>query len=349
MISVTQWPAVFNRSTAKYFKHSLCFDVSSSKLLIDFLVTENMSILLISKTRNMEPFRDALLNHDNNLDVEIWPDIKSKDRVNFAVAWNQPKEQFSSYPNLQVVSSLGAGADHLLKDPSIPKEVKLTRLVAPKLSEQMCDYVVMSALNMIRQFASYTRQQIRADWKPHSQYQKENLMVGIMGLGELGTNVAKRLTANGFKVSGWAKSKKSIPSVITYPEDQLDPFLADTNILVCLLPLTAETEGILNLDLFKKLANPGFLINVARGEHLVEEDLIYALDMNLIKRSTLDVFETEPLPESHPFWSREKISITPHIASVTHPDEIAGLILDNYKRMLSKQELINQVDRQRGY
>jgi len=308
-----------------------------------------MSILLISKTRNMEPFRDALLNLDKNLDVEVWPDVKSKERVNFAVAWKQPKELFSNYPNLQVISSLGAGADHLLTDSSISKDVALTRVVAPKLSDQMCDYVVMTVLNMIRHSAEYTRQQISADWKPRIQYSKDDLMVGILGLGELGTCVANRLVANGFKVSGWSKSKKSIPNVHTYSEEELDSFLTSTNILICLLPLTEETKGILNLNLFKKLNSPGFLVNVARGEHLVEEDLVYALDMNLITLATLDVFPKEPLPESHPFWSREKITITPHVASISNPDEIAELILDNYKRMLSGQDLLNLVERDRGY
>lgn len=308
-----------------------------------------MSILLISRTRNMEPFRDALLELDSNLDVEIWPDIQSHDRVNFAVAWKQPKEQFSNYPNLKVVSSLGAGAEHLLHDESIPKNVALTRVVAPKLSIQMCDYVTMSALNMVRRSSEYTRQQIWADWKPRSQYPKEELMIGVMGLGQLGEDVARRLTANGFKVSGWAKSKKNIPDVTTYTEEQLDPFLAATNILVCLLPLTSQTKEILSLGLFKKLSNPGFLINVARGAHLVEEDLIYALDMNLLNHATLDVFQKEPLPESHPFWGRQNITITPHIASLTDPDEIAELILDNYKRMLSQQELKNRIDRYKGY
>lgn len=308
-----------------------------------------MSILLISKTRNMEPYRDALLDFDGNLDVEIWPDVKSVDRITFAVAWKQPKNQFSQYPNLRVVSSLGAGADHLLKDSSIPKEVTLTRVVAPTLTEQMCDYTVMAVFAMLKKLHEYSRQQVWADWKPRVQHHKKDLMVGVMGLGEIGEAVARRLAANGCNVSGWSQSKKSIPSVVTYSGDQLDPFLAATNVLVCLLPLTTETKDILNLSLFKKLNNPGFLINVARGGHLVEEDLIYALDVGLLNHATLDVFEKEPLPESHPFWSRENITITPHIASVTQPGEVAEIILANYKQMLSDLPLNHQVDRNRGY
>ena len=308
-----------------------------------------MSILLISRSRNMEPYRDALLALDSNLDIDIWPDVKSKERVSFAVAWRQPKNQFSIYPNLKVVSSLGAGADHLLKDSSIPQHVALTRVVAPTLTDQMCDYVLLSVLAMIRNFHDYNKQQVWADWKPHTSFKKEDLMVGVMGLGNIGRKVAERLAENGFNVSGWSNSKKTIPNVVTYSKEQLDPFLATTNILVCLLPLTKETNEILNLSLFKKLSKPGFLLNAARGSHLVEEDLIYALDMGHLNHATLDVFQKEPLPESHPFWGRDNITITPHIASVTEPDEVAELILENYKRMRSNIELLNRVDRYKGY
>lgn len=308
-----------------------------------------MSILLISRTRNMEPYRDALMDLDSNLDVEIWPDIKSRERVSFAVAWKQPKNQFSQYPNLKVVSSLGAGADHLLKDNSIPQHVALTRVVAPTLTNQMCDFVTLSILAMIRRFHDYNKQQVWADWKPRVHYNKEDLMVGVMGLGNIGKKVAAHLANNGFNVSGWSNSKKSIPNVVTYSKEQLDPFLAATNILVCLLPLTDETKDILSLSLFKKLSSPGFLVNVGRGPHLIEEDLIYALDMGLLNHAALDVFQKEPLPESHPFWGRDSITITPHIASVTEPEEIAELILENYKRMLSRMDLFNRVDRYRGY
>lgn len=297
----------------------------------------------------MEPYRDALINLDSNLDIEIWPDIKSKDRVSFAVAWKQPKNQFSLYPNLKVVSSLGAGADHLIKDSSIPQEVALTRVVAPTLTEQMCDFVVLSVLSMIRRFHDYNKQQVWADWKPRTHFKKQDLMVGVMGLGHIGEKAAIRLAKNGFNVSGWSASKKSIPNVVTHSKEQLEPFLNSANILVCLLPLTKETKDILNLSLFKKLNNPGFLVNAARGEHLVEEDLIYALDMGLLNHASLDVFQKEPLPESHPFWGRDRITITPHIASVTEPEEIAELILENYKRMRSNQELLNRVDRYKGY
>jgi len=297
----------------------------------------------------MEPFRDAMFRMDRNLDVEIWPAIQSKERVNFAVAWNQPECQFSQFPNLKVISSLGAGADHLINDPSIPDEVQITRVVSPGLSGQMCDYVLMGALNIIKRTFDYYKQQLNAEWKTGEPLSKKDVTIGVMGLGKIGKDVAVRLSDNGFRALGWSKSKKSIDNVTTYSDIDLGTFLSATNILVCLLPLTKETEGILDLKLFKQLKQPAFLINVARGQHLVEEDLIYALDMNLIQHAVLDVFQKEPLPESHPFWGRPNISITPHIASLTDPYEVAELLLENYKRMLSGQPLNYKIDRKKGY
>ena len=157
-----------------------------------------MSILLMSRTRNLEPYRDALMDLDSNLDIEIWPDIQSRERVSFAVAWKQPKNQFSQFPNLKVVSSLGAGADHLLKDSSIPQHVALTRVVAPTLTDQMCDFVTLSVLAIMRRFHDYNKQQIWADWKPRVHYNKEDLTVGLMGLGKIGKKVAIRLSENRF-------------------------------------------------------------------------------------------------------------------------------------------------------
>lgn len=308
-----------------------------------------MSILLVAQRRNMKPFRDAILNVDPNIDVEIWPNTTNPSRVQFAVAWHHPQQIWKSYPNLKVISSLGAGVDHLLKDNSIPDNVHLTRVVVPSLADQMCDYVLTAVLNIIRNSEIYRDQQEESIWKIQPAYPKDELTVGVMGLGELGSATAKRLQLNGFNVNGWAQSEKKLKGISTFTAGTLGEFLNRTNILVNLLPLTPQTDGILDLDLFKELKKPAFLINVARGEHLVEEDLVYALDKGLITHAILDVFCTEPLPESHPFWGRKKITITPHIASVTDPNEVAVLLVENYKRTLSGMGLLNEVDRKRGY
>jgi len=308
-----------------------------------------MSLLLVSKTRNLKPYKEALLELDPNLDIDMWPGVKNSDRVQFAVAWRHPSNIFEKFPNLKVISSLGAGVDHLLSDSTIPESVQFTRIVAPSLSGQMSDYVLTTVLNIVRKTDHYLDQQRRAIWKPLESIKKEDITVGVMGLGAIGRETAVRLSRNGFNVTGWSRIKKSIKGVSCYSEDEFGSFLAQTNIAVCLLPLTPDTNGILDLELFKGLKKPSFLINVARGDHLVEEDLIYALDTDLISHATLDVFSEEPLPESHPFWGRNKITITPHIASVTDPKESAELILENYKRMLSGMELLHKVDREAGY
>jgi len=308
-----------------------------------------MSLLLVSKNRNLKPYKKALLDLDPNLDIEIWPGINKAEQVQFAVAWQHPANLFEKFPNLKVISSLGAGVDHLLSDDTIPESIQFTRIVAPSLSGQMADYVLTAVLNIIRKTDQYTDQQRKAIWKPLSSIKKHDVTIGVMGLGEIGPEVVNMLVTNGFSVNGWSKSKKSVNGVACYAKDELGSFLAKTNIAVCLLPLTPETNNILNLELFKGLKKPSFLINVARGDHLVEEDLIYALDTDQISHATLDVFSEEPLPESHPFWGREKITLTPHIASVTDPQESAELILENYKRMLSGMELLHKVNRETGY
>lgn len=308
-----------------------------------------MSLLLVAQHREMKPFRDAILTKDPNMDVEIWPDVKHPKRIQFAVAWNQPKNIFGKFENLRVISSLGAGVDHLFSDPSIPGTCRIVRVVAPSLSHQMSDYVLTSVLNLFRKSEEYFQQQKKGEWKSLTAFTKEDLSTGIMGLGALGMETARRLKINGFNVFGWSKSKKMLKDIHTFSGKEFDTFLSETNILICLLPLTPETVGILDLKLFKKLKQPAYLINVARGEHLVDEDLIYALDKGLMRRAVLDVFSQEPLPESHPFWNRDKITITPHIASITYPDEVADLLVENYKRLLSGMKLLFEVDRVKGY
>ncbi|PWN05409.1 2-hydroxyacid dehydrogenase [Rhodohalobacter mucosus] len=308
-----------------------------------------MSIVLVARNRNMEPFREEILKQDANAEVEIWPAVSQPQRVQFAVAWNHPEGVLDQFPNLKAVSSLGAGVDHILSDATLPESVRITRIVAPSLSDQMSDYILTSVLNLMRHSEYYFRMHRNSEWSPQRSLSKTEITIGIMGLGKLGVHAASRLRDNGFRVTGWARSPKELDGVRTYTQNQLEDFLNQTNILVCLLPLTPETNGILNLELFKKLKKPSFLINVARGQHLIEEDLIYALDTGQISHAVLDVFEKEPLPENHPFWNRKTITITPHVASVTDPAEAAAVIAENYKRLLSGMDLLYETDRASGY
>ena len=306
----------------------------------------NMSVLLVSKNRDLSSFREALLELDPDLDVDIWPAIEKPERVQFAVAWNQPKHLFGTFPNLKAVSSLGAGVDHLLEDESIPEDVKITRISGGTLATQISDYVLAALLSIVTRLRDYEH---AASWEPLDKRTRENLSVGVLGLGSIGMKTARLISQIGFRTLGLSRTKKEVQGVETFSSDEMDDFLTEVNVLVNLLPLTPQTEGILNLDHFKKMRRPGFLIHAGRGEHLVDEDLIYAIDTDLIQHAWLDAFSQEPLPSSHAFWSRKQITVTPHIAGISRPKETALQILENYKRLISGIELNDTVDRKKGY
>ncbi len=308
-----------------------------------------MSLLLIAPNRDMESLKEALLEQDPNLDVEIWPRVSNKDRVQFAVCWRHPKNVLDGYPNLKAVSSLGAGVNHLLQDDSLSEQVKLTRVVTPSLKKDLAEYVLNAVLNYRSHTYRYVDQKREGYWSAHDPVPRKYCTIGVMGLGEMGKAAVDLLLTNGYSVNGWSRSLKEIKGARIFAGDELDAFLSETNILVCMLPLTDATRGILDLELFKKLKQPAYLINVGRGEHLVEEDLIYGIDTGALEGACLDVFEEEPLPSHHLFWNRPKIMITPHVGAITAPEEAAAQIVENYKRSLSGMELVNEVDREKGY
>lgn len=309
-----------------------------------------MSLLLVAKNRDLSSLEQALLDLDPNLDIDVWPAIKNKDRVTFAVCWNHPAQLLNSFPNLRAVSSLGAGINHLLEDESLDKEIPIARLITQSLKEDMAEYVLNAVTNYRLNIYQYADQRKDGVWKQIRSLPKKLAKIGVMGLGKMGEETAKTLAAHGYDVHGWARTSKQIPHITCHHgSEALAEFLQSVHVLVCLLPLTDETEGILDLEVFKQLASPSYLINVGRGSHLIEEDLIYALDIGELEGACLDVFEEEPLSSRHPFWNRENIMITPHIAAITPAREAAKVILENYKRSLSGQELLFEADRSKGY
>jgi glyoxylate/hydroxypyruvate reductase A len=214
----------------------------------------------------------------------------------------------------------------------------------------MSEYAVLSVLNYSRQFDSYRNDQSQKKWQPRIPMLAADMRIGVMGLGQLGKDAAKKLSYLGFPVTGWSQTPKDIEGVKCLAgEDALDDFLSQTRILICMLPLTPKTKGILNRKTFDKLPAGAYVINVARGQHLAEKDLLTALDSGQLAGACLDVFEVEPLPEDHPFWSHPKIIVTPHISSITYPKAVAPQIIENYQRIKSGQPLRNVVDMKRGY
>lgn len=308
-----------------------------------------MSIVLVSTARASEKWVSTLKEKNKSLNIQIYPNVDRPEDIEFAISWKHPEGLYQNYPNLKVIASMGAGVNHILKDKNLPEGVKVTRIVDDQLTKDMSQFVLLQCLAVSRNLFHHLQDQKSKIWNVKSYQTPQKTSIGVMGYGVLGQATGKLLKANGFEVCGYANSSKTVDGIKVYGAEEQDAFLKNTQILVCLLPQTSKTKGILNLELFKKLKEDAYLINVARGEHLVETDLIPAIDQGILKGASLDVFHEEPLPESHPFWNHNKIQITPHIASMTDPESVASQLLENYKRMQNDEALMNEVDVSRGY
>jgi glyoxylate/hydroxypyruvate reductase A len=309
-----------------------------------------MALMFHSTIKRDDWWRTELNRHIPDLEVRFWPEIGNPDEIEFAMCWKLPHGELAKLKNLKAVFCLGAGVDHLLGDPHFPKHLPFARVVDPELTARMSEYVIQHVLNHHRYQHRYDAQQQRQEWAVYHAPAARDRKVGILGLGELGSGAAIALKSLGFDVAGWSRSPKTIPGVTSFHGDaQLTDFLARTEILVCLLPLTPETEGILNADLFARLPEDAAVINPGRGPHLVEEDLIAALDSGHLGSATLDVFRTEPLPGDNPLWRHPKVRITPHVASIALPDRVAQLVAQNILRVRRGEPLLNQVDPSKGY
>ncbi len=309
-----------------------------------------MSILIVSQGRDVTPWVDALKARNPDLEVYVYPETGLKEEVDFALAWNHPLGVFTEFPNLKCIASMGAGVDHILKDTELPADAVITRVTNDNLTKDMAMFNVALVMNYMRGLTHFKTDKNTATWQPKPYLRPEDVTIGVMGMGVLGTHTALQLKQLGFKVQGWAKSAKSLDDINVFRgNDELDAFLAEINILICLLPLTTETANILNKSTFKKLPQNAFVINVARGEHLVEADLIEMIDKGHLSGASLDVFRTEPLPADHPFWEHPQINVTPHIASVTDPTSAVAQILENYERLQVQEPLFNVVSQTKGY
>lgn len=308
-----------------------------------------MSLLVISPGEDVSAWVSALRSAGPDIDVETWPEVANAAAVEMALTWNHPPGELARYPNLKAVVSMGAGVDHLLRDPYLPP-APIARLVDPSLAQAMTEYVVLAVLEHHRQLGEYRRLQAQRRWRQLGRPRASDRRVGIMGLGRLGAHAARALSQLGFRVSGWSQTRKALAGIRCFAgAGELAGFLARTNVLVCLLPLTPATEGILNRGTFARLEQGAYLINVARGAHLVEADLLEALASGRLCGACLDVFRTEPLPVEHPFWTHPRITVTPHVSSLTDPAAIASQVVDNYRRALRGEPLRNPVDKERAY
>lgn len=311
-----------------------------------------MAVLIVAPDDRPDWWARELERTDPALDIRIWPDAGDAGEIVYALAWKPPAGALGAYPNLKVVYSLGAGVDHLFDDPEFPVHAAVARVVDPYLTAGMREYVLLHVLRYHKSQPAFDAQQRERVWDDRARElkQADERQVAILGLGELGRSCAEALAALGFDVAGWSRTAKDIAGVTCFHDrGGLDAMLGRTEILVCLLPLTPETEGILCADLFSRLPKGAFLINAGRGGHLVEDDLIPALESGRLAHATLDVFREEPLPDGHPFWDHPKITVTPHAASITDPRSVARQIAGDIARVAAGGMPANSVDPKLGY
>ena len=317
----------------------------------------NSAVLLYLNWENLKA-SDAFCDALSGFDLIDWEDVPRASTdlsaVKYAVVWKPEPGLLARCPKLEVIFSVGAGVDHIFIDPHLP-DLPIVRFVDPHLTEPMVEWVLLQVLLHLRQQRSYDANQREHRWHEFPQPLARDFRVGIMGFGELGQACAKALSTLRFQINGWSRTEKKIKDVTCYHgDDQLDVFLATTDILVCLLPLTEETRGIINADLISKLATDGpfrapVVINGGRGGSQVESDIAAALQVGNLRGASLDVFETEPLPGNSPLWNFDNLVITPHAAAVSHPSALADHVARQIRRYENGNALEFLVDRSRGY
>jgi glyoxylate/hydroxypyruvate reductase A len=286
--------------------------------------------------------------------VTLEPDGPADPSITYAVVWKQRPNLLSGLPNLRAIFSIGAGVDHLFTDPGLPR-VPIVKVVADNLTQYMTEYVVWRVLDHHRQGFLYRSQQARKVWHEPAQRPANDIAVGIMGLGTLGRAAASALKALGFGVNGWSRTPQTMEGVATFHGEQgLIPFLDATDMLVVLLPLTPATRGIVTYPLLRQLRRRNglggaVLINAGRGKLQSDADILRALEDGTLKEASLDVFETEPLPEASPLWSHPRVFVTPHAAATSDPNHLVTPMLDQMDAFERGEPLKNVVDVAAGY
>lgn len=307
------------------------------------------ALIFYSAVDDGAAWRDALARELPDLEFRTDPDQGDPADVRYALAWLPPQGFFQRFPNIELVTNLGAGTDALLKRDDLPP-VAIARLSDPGMVSLMSSYVLFAVTRYARDIHIFERAKARGEWHYVHPRPLHEIHVGVLGLGELGAAAARHLAGLGYRVSGWARSQKQIDGVdCTSGPEMLDAFLAEPEILVVMLPLTPGTRGLIDARALS-LMRPGVkLINASRGAVVVEDAMIAALKSGQIGEATLDVFEVEPLPPGHPLWTLDNVLITPHLASITVPAMAAKRVAENIRRVRAGEPVMNRVDPARGY
>lgn len=308
-----------------------------------------MTILYTSEATRGAEWASVLARKAPDIPFRIWPDVGDPDEIHYLVSWIPPEGIFERIPKLEALFSIGAGVDQL-DLAKVPAHVPVVRMVEPGLIAGMVDYVSMAVLAIHRDLVFYVGQQRQRVWQSKRVVLAQDRRVGVLGLGMLGEAVCERLVSLGFQTAGWSRTRRDIDGVRCFAgKEQMDAFLAGSDILVCLLPLTPATQDILDAGLFAKLPRGASLVSTGRGGHLNQDDLLAALDSEQLSCAILDVTIPEPLPAEHPLWAHPKILITPHVASKPQAETAMDALIENIRRHRAGQPMLGLVDRMRGY
>ena len=309
-----------------------------------------MTILYYSETDPPEPWREAFARELPRMPFRAWPDSGPPENVRYALVWKPPRGFLAQFPNLKAILALGAGVDPIPTDPALPKGVPLLRLVDVGFPAQMAEYAMYAVLRFQRRMGELEALQRQARWNQLDSFFTRDFPVGVMGLGVIGAVVAQRLAAAGYAVAGWASRPKQLDGVEAFAGSEVfKKFLSRSRVVVNALPLTPQTENILDAAAFAAMPRGGYVVNFGRGAQLVDGDLIAALDSGQLDGAMLDVFREEPLPSSHPFWRHSKIVVTPHVAAPTIASEVQAQVIENIRRLERGESPLGLVDRDRGY
>lgn len=306
-----------------------------------------MSLVIIRKTAPAEAWLEALARLAPDLRVHVWPDTGPVGEVEYVLSWAADPGVIAGFPKLKGIFSLGAGINHILSDATVPRHLPVVRMIDDTLTRRMVQYVVLAVLVHHRRLDEMRANQASGLWK---RSPVPEMRVGIMGLGEIGRACAEQLIALGYPVSSWSRQGKPVPGIDVFAgAEQLPAFLARCEILVCLLPQTAATIDLLDRGKLSMLPRGAYLINVARGDHVVDADLIALIAEGHLSGATLDAFRKEPLAFDHPFWATPGITVTPHIAGWTEPATAARHVIQAIAAIASGAKPRGLVDRASGY
>ncbi|KAA5841899.1 glyoxylate/hydroxypyruvate reductase A [Pseudomonas chlororaphis] len=307
-----------------------------------------MALLYKADPVRGEHWRALFAEQAPDIQWRAWPDLGNPEEIRYLAAWQAP-DDLSLLPNLEVLFALSAGVDQL-DLARLPPDLPVVRLLDPGITRGMCEYASFAVLSLHRDMLRYRQQQLARCWQAHLLQPAAQRRVGVMGLGQQAQQILATLQPLGFALSGWARSAHLIDGVQCFAGyQQLPAFLSQCDILLCVLPLTEQTQGILDRTLFRQLPRGAALINMGRGGHLVEQDLLDALASGQLSGAVLDVLQQEPAPAEHPFWDHPQILLTPHIAAMTQPESAFTVLLDNIRRHQRGEPMLGQIDRTQGY